>query len=85
MTLFWDASALSKRYFGEVGSETVNALFDQVPMSDMATTPWGYLETYSILVRRFNGGAVDLPTFTAILSALQSETGDSPVCSAGSL
>jgi hypothetical protein len=39
--LFWDASALVKRYTSEVGRETVNALFAIAPMRDMATTPWG--------------------------------------------
>jgi predicted nucleic acid-binding protein len=74
----WDASALSKRYFGEAGSETVNALFSSIPYHQMATTPWSYAETYSILLRRYNGGMIDLPSFTVSLSSLQAEVVDNP-------
>ncbi len=45
--LLWDASALVKRYFLELGSETVDALFPAVSLQEMATTPWGYAETYA--------------------------------------
>jgi len=38
--LFWDASALVKRYFVEVGSETVDALLASAPRHELATTPW---------------------------------------------
>jgi hypothetical protein len=58
---FWDASALVKRYLLESGSDTVNALFAAVPRDRMVTTPWGYAETYSVLLRRLNGGILDLP------------------------
>lgn len=71
--LFWDASALIKRYTAEAGRETANALFHTVPPLAMATTPWGYLETYAILVRRLNGGVLDLPSFSAAVTALQTE------------
>jgi hypothetical protein len=57
--LFWDASSLAKRYFGEVGSDTVNAVFAAAAGKDMATTAWGYAETYSLLVRRLNSGAIE--------------------------
>lgn len=76
--LFWDASALAKRYFGEVGSATVNALFGHTASQDMATTPWGYAETYSILLRRRNSGVIDPPTFTTSVSALQAEVVNGP-------
>lgn len=52
--LFWDASALVKRYMPETGSEAVNALFECVPLPDMTAASWGYLETYSILLRGYN-------------------------------
>ncbi len=44
----------------------------------MATTAWGYAETYSVLLRRLNGGTLDLPTFTAAVTALQAEIVGSP-------
>lgn len=71
--LFWDASALIKRDFHETGSVTVNALFNVVPAFEMGSTPWGYAETYSILLRRFNTGALDQPTFQGAVTALQKE------------
>jgi hypothetical protein len=74
---FWDASALAKRYFPENGSKTVNGLFASVPQDRMTTTPWGYAETYSMLLRRLNSGVLDLPAFTACVTALQSEVVDS--------
>jgi predicted nucleic acid-binding protein len=76
--LFWDASGLVKRYFLETGSDTVAALFATVPVEEMAATPWGYAETYSILLRRFNGGVLNLASFTAAVAALQAEVVDNP-------
>ncbi len=36
--VFWDASALAKRYYREIGTETVNAIFAEVVVDNMATT-----------------------------------------------
>jgi predicted nucleic acid-binding protein len=76
--LFWDASALVKRYFVEMGSETVDAIFTEATRHNVSTTPWGYAETYSILLRRLNGGVLDAPSFAAAVTALQGEVVDSP-------
>src|SRR5437870_3299052 len=46
-------------------------------MTDMSATPWGYAETYSILLRRLNGGVLDNASFTAAVTALQAEVVDS--------
>ena len=75
--LLWDASGLVKRYSQEAGTATVNALFAS-PLSDMALTVWGYLETYAILRRRYNAGAFDRRALSDAVTALQSEviTGD---------
>ena len=70
---FWDASALSKRYTEETGVDVVDALFDTVPIEEMVSTPWGYAETYSIILRRYNGGALDLQTFTDAVTTVQTE------------
>src|SRR5438552_17412911 len=74
--LFWDESALAKRYTDEGGHETADAVVANAPAHIVATTPWGYLETYSILVRRLNGGVLDQPTFSAAVTALQAEVVD---------
>ena len=71
--LFWDASALAKRYSTEVGTPAVNALFAFNVPHDMATSLWGYIETYAILCRRFNGGSINYSTFSTALTALQAE------------
>lgn len=76
--LFWDASALAKQYSPEIGSEQVDLLFETVPAAAMATTVWGIVETYSILVRKLNDGRLDLPTFLHALSSLQLEVADYP-------
>lgn len=74
---FWDASALAKRYTAETGSDTVDALFAAVAVTDMVSTPWGYAETYSILLRRRNGGVLDAAGFSGAVSLLQAEVVDS--------
>ena len=71
--IFWDASALSKRYTAETGIETVDALFDSLPVSGHCSTVFGYVETYAILRRRFNGGALRKRDYEAALSTLQEE------------
>jgi predicted nucleic acid-binding protein len=76
--IFWDASALAKQYAPELGSDTINALFESFPPQEMVTTPWGYAETYSILLRRLNRGVLDLPTFTTAVTALQADVIGSP-------
>src|SRR5262245_24367720 len=76
--LFWDASALVKRYFAEDYSDTVDALFDAVGIANMITSPWGYVESYAILVRRQNAGALDIASFNAAVAALQAEVVNHP-------
>jgi hypothetical protein len=76
--LFWDASALVKRYYPEIGSHSVDRLIVDRSAHSMVSTPWGYAETYSILLRRFNGGVIDLATFTGAVSALQTEVVQNP-------
>lgn len=77
-TVFWDASALAKRYAPEVGSETADALFATIPASSMITTVWGYAETFAVLLRGLNKGQLDQPTFTTAVSALKREILDNP-------
>ena len=77
-TIFWDASALVKRYAVEVGSETVDAIFAAIPPDSMLTTVWGYAETFSVLLRSLNRGTLDQPTFATAVSALKHEIVDHP-------
>jgi hypothetical protein len=75
--LFWDASALAKRFGRERGSDTVDALLDPALTSDQSTTAWGYAETYSVLLRKRNDGRIDFPSFMAAAAAVQAEVVDS--------
>jgi hypothetical protein len=77
LLLFWDASALAKRYLPEYGTDTADALLSDPLVPQMATSPWGFAETYSVLLRRFNDGRVDRPTFLALTASLQAEVLDS--------
>ena len=71
--ILWDASGLVKRYYDETGRETVNAVFAAVSIRQMHITPTGYAETYSILLRKHNGGILDRRTFTEATNALRTE------------
>ena len=42
--LFWDASALAKRYLEEFGADIVDALFSLGEQVSMTTTSWGYAD-----------------------------------------
>jgi predicted nucleic acid-binding protein len=76
--LFWDASALIKRYLPEAGSVTVDALFQARAHHAFATTPWSYAETYSALLRRMNSGQIRQQTWSVAVAALQAEVAGSP-------
>ena len=75
--LFWDASALAKRYANETGSETANALFTTMPDLQHGSTAWGYAETYAILLRRLNGKLLAKKDFTQSASLLQAQVAES--------
>lgn len=76
--ILWDASGFVKRYYGEAGQAAVNAVFAAVPFRDMNITPWGCAETYSILLRRRNGGTLNAGAFRDAISELQQDVLDSP-------
>jgi predicted nucleic acid-binding protein len=71
--LLWDASALAKRYAPEIGSDSVDALFAEVPIAEMTITFLGYAETYSILLKKHNQKAISDATFLAAKSVLRAE------------
>lgn len=71
--VFWDASALIKRYLTETGSQSVNAIFAAPQKMEMVTTPSGYTETYAALLRKRNGGVLNQSEFGTAVIALQDE------------
>ncbi len=72
--LLWDASGLAKRYLPETGAATVAALWQAVPLTQMAVTFMGYAETLSILLRKHRRGEISPSTLAASRSLLQSDT-----------
>ena len=69
--LFWDASALAKRYVPEVGSETADAVFQSIPATTVLTTLWSYAETFSILRRKSNDRRITRATYDAAVLRLE--------------
>jgi predicted nucleic acid-binding protein len=51
----------------------VNALFVHAHPHQLATTPWSYAETYSILLRKLNSSAINQALFAIAISALEAE------------
>jgi predicted nucleic acid-binding protein len=77
-TLFWDASALAKRYIAEQGSDTVDALFEARSQHSMVATVLGFVETYAMIVRKRNAGSMSGLTFDQTWLALWTEVLDGP-------
>jgi hypothetical protein len=72
--LLWDASALTKRYAPEAGTDAVNALFGVAPPSwTMVVTYIGYAESAASARRKFNGRVIDLATFNRARLLLRQE------------
>lgn len=71
--ILWDASGFAKRYYSETGQAAVNAVFAAVPPQNMTSTPWGYAETYSILLQRYNDGTLDSNAFRDAVTELRTE------------
>ncbi len=76
--LLWDASGLAKRYAPEAGSDTVDTLFQEVTPSGMAATVLGYVETYSILLRKHNRGDISATAYRTAKTALRAEVINEP-------
>lgn len=77
-TLFWDASALAKRYIREKGTETVNALFAPRSSVRHVSSMIGYAETYSIILRAFNRDSLPQHSFQESVDALRTEVLEDP-------
>ena len=76
--LLWDASALTKRYYVETGSDTVDALFSAPTGVQSVATFWGYAETYASLWRKRNRGDISLASFQSAVTLLRAEVPHSP-------
>lgn len=54
------------------------SFFSGVHASRIVTTIWSYSETFSILLRRYNGGAIRRESFLGAASSLRTEIIESP-------
>ena len=57
--IYFDASALIKRYSQETGTPLVNEVFRLLPRSRMTCSTLGILEIVSVLVRKRNDGRLN--------------------------
>jgi predicted nucleic acid-binding protein len=71
--LLWDASALTKRYYIESGSDTVDALYAAASRVLMVATFWGYAETHASLWRKRNCGDISPRSFRSAVTLLRAE------------
>ncbi len=62
--VYFDASALVKRYSLEEGTPLVNEIFRQLPPGQMTCAMIGILEVISVLVRKQNDGRLPSHLFT---------------------
>lgn len=70
---YFDASALVKRYTREAGSDTINFLFANVPLTRMQCLILGAMEVFWICVRKGNDGRITKSEFVRAVTHLKSE------------
>jgi predicted nucleic acid-binding protein len=76
--VFFDASALVKRYTPEEGSDIVNALFAFAPKPTLCCLLIGALEVIFILTRKRNDGRLPVEIFQQAMSEFRAEILDNP-------
>jgi predicted nucleic acid-binding protein len=79
--VFFDASALAKRYAPEIGSDFINELFLQFPFEQMTVSMIGVSEIVAVLVRKHNDGRLPSELFASALLELNDEIIDNEVLS----
>lgn len=73
---YFDASALVKRYTRETGSDTINFLFANVPLTHMQCLILGAMEVFWICVRKGNDGRITKREFVRAVTHLKNEVID---------
>jgi predicted nucleic acid-binding protein len=71
--VFFDASALVKRYSPEKGTELLNELFHRFPVTQMTCATIGLLEIVSVLVRKRNDGRLSQKLFSQAMIEVNKE------------
>ena len=70
---YFDASALVKRYIREDGSNKINFLFDNLPLSQFKCLTIGAAEVFWVCVRKKNDGRMTPYEFTHAVANLNRE------------
>lgn len=70
---YFDASALVKRYTRETGSDKINFLFNNIPLTRMLCLTLGALETFWICLRKRNDGRITGQQFVRTVTHLKAE------------
>ncbi|MDI6792214.1 MAG: type II toxin-antitoxin system VapC family toxin [bacterium] len=83
--IYFDASALVKRYAQEIGTALVNEVFRHLPLSQMVCSTVGILEIISILVRKRNDGRLSQALFEQAMIEFKAEVIDHEEFSATSV
>jgi predicted nucleic acid-binding protein len=83
--VYFDASALIKRYSQEPGTPQVNELFDRLSPEQMTCSVLGILEIISILVRKRNDSRLDQRLFEQAMIEFKAEVLDHDAFSATSI
>ncbi len=73
MWVFFDASALVKRYSAESGAALLNELFLRHPVERMTCTTLGILEIVSVFVRKRNDGRLSQRLFAQAMLEFSNE------------
>jgi predicted nucleic acid-binding protein len=69
--IYFDSSALVKRYIEEKGSDKVNALLEEGSMA--ATSRLTYAEILAAITRRHKAGDIETPAFEKIKKAFKAD------------
>jgi predicted nucleic acid-binding protein len=73
LRLYFDASALVKRYAAEDGTALVNEIFRRIPLNQFTCATIGVLEIVSVLVRKHNDGRLSPQLFGQAMLELNQE------------
>jgi len=74
--VYFDASALVKRYSHERGTPLLNELFRHIPPTQMTCSTLGILEIVSVLVRKRNDGRLSRKLFEQAMIEFRAEVID---------
>lgn len=76
--IYFDASALIKRFTVETGTDQINEVFRHIPTSQMACSKLGILEIVSVLIRKKNDRRLPQSLFEQAMIEFRAAVIDDP-------